>query len=112
MNTINTRRTATTLAAAAAVAGALTIMSAVAPTTASAHRPDPAPRCAVSDDAAVGSSLASMDIDEIVTMLKVRRAMYLADHPSQDSDCYPGSAGCGEPDSSGGGSSSGGGDGH
>lgn len=74
MNTANTRRTVTTLAAAAAVAGALTIMSAVAPTTASAHRPDPIP-----DN--VGSSIGSMDIDEIVTMLKVRRAMYLIDHP-------------------------------
>ena len=85
MNTANTPGTVTTLAAAAAVACALTIMSAVAPTTASAHRPDPVPdpatRCAASADNTVGSSLASMDIDEIVTMLKVRRARYLIAHP-------------------------------
>lgn len=81
MNTTKTRRTVTNLAAAAAVAVALTIMSAVAPTTAGAHPvpiPDPATRCAES----AGSSIASMDIDQIVTMLKVRRARYLSDHPS------------------------------
>ena len=85
MNTINTRRAATTLAAAAAVAGALTVMSAVAPTAASARLPDPIPdlatRCEASIDKPVESKLASMDIDEIVTMLKVQRAMYLIDHP-------------------------------
>ena len=78
----------TTIAAAtAAVAGALTIMSAVAPTAASARRvdpnadpvADPAGRCAVSTEYA--SSTASMDIAKIVTMLKVRRAKYLYDHP-------------------------------
>ncbi|MFE7223930.1 hypothetical protein ACFU7D_03995 [Nocardioides sp. NPDC057577] len=82
MNT-TTHRTATTLAAATAVAGALTIMSAVAPTAASARRvdpvADPAARCAVSTGDA--SSTAPMDIAEIVTMLKVRRAKYLFDHP-------------------------------
>lgn len=85
MNTTDTRRTATTLASVAAVAGALTIMSAVAPTAASARRvdpePDPATRCAVSIDNTVGSSIATMEIDEIVTMLKVRWATYMADHP-------------------------------
>ena len=82
MNTTNTRRAVTNLAATVAVAGALTIMSAVAPTTAGAHPadpiPDPTTRCAES----VGSSIASMDIDQIVTILKVQRARYLIDHPS------------------------------
>lgn len=83
MNTATTHRTATALATAAA-AGALTIVSLIAPTAASAHRPDPVPdpvtttRCA---ESAGGSSIGSMDIDEIVTMLKVRRAKYLFDHP-------------------------------
>lgn len=86
MNTTNTHRTATTLATAAA-ASALIIMSAVAPTAASAHRPDPIPdpatatRCAEGAGDTEGSSIGSMDIDEIVTMLKVRRAKYLFDHP-------------------------------
>lgn len=79
MNTATTHRTATALATAAA-AGALTIVSLIAPTAASAHRPDPVTttRCA---ESAGGSSIGSMDIDEIVTMLKVRRAKYLFDHP-------------------------------
>ncbi|MFI5624384.1 hypothetical protein ACIA03_13050 [Nocardioides sp. NPDC051685] len=85
MNIANTRRAATTFATTAAIAGVLTIMSAVAPATANAHPvlpiPDPATRCVETVDDAVGSSTASMDIDQIVTMLKVRRAAYLNDHP-------------------------------
>lgn len=85
MNTTNTCRTVTNLAAAAAVAGALTIMSTVAPTAASAHFPgpvpDPATGCTESACDTGGSRIGSMEIDEIVTMLKVRRAKYLFDHP-------------------------------
>ncbi|WP_143033786.1 hypothetical protein [Nocardioides sp. YR527] len=82
MNTENTRRTATALATAVAAASALTVMSAVAPAEAGARPVDPAadPVTLCLDDP-TESSTGSMEIDEIVTMLKVRRARYLADRP-------------------------------
>ncbi|MFJ9393193.1 hypothetical protein ACIRON_30525 [Nocardioides sp. NPDC101246] len=82
MNIENTRRTTTALATAVAAAGALTVISAAVPAAAGARPVDPAadPVTLCVDDP-TESSTGSMEIDEIVTMLKVRRAKYLADHP-------------------------------
>jgi hypothetical protein len=74
MNSTNTRRTAATLATATAAVLALGTVSA---SPADANRPAPDGGRTTT----VGSSTVSMDIDEVVTMLKVQRAQYLIDHP-------------------------------
>jgi hypothetical protein len=75
MNGTNIRRTATTLATATAAMLALASVTA-SPADANRRAPDGG------RTTTVGSSTVSLDIDEIVTMLKVQRAQYLIDHPS------------------------------
>lgn len=75
MNT-NTRHTAATLATATAVAAALTIMSAIAPTAASAHRADPFSGPATD---CVGSA-GTVDIALVVAHRKAAMAQYYVDH--------------------------------
>ena len=83
MNTTGTRHTATTLTAAAAVAGALTIISASAPTAASANMPDPlagptATQCGADVDS-TGSGDAALDIAH----RKAQMAQYYIDHAQE-----------------------------
>ncbi|MGY2702344.1 MULTISPECIES: hypothetical protein [unclassified Nocardioides] len=74
MNTTNARLAAATATAATAAVVALGPVSA---SPANANRPAPSEGCSTTPRA----STASMDIDQIVTMLKVQRAQYLIDHP-------------------------------
>jgi hypothetical protein len=78
MNTTNIRRTTALATAAAATATAAVLaLGTVSASPADADRPAPDG----GPTTTVGSSVMSMDIDEIVTMLKVHRAQYLIDHP-------------------------------
>ena len=79
INTIDTRHTAATLATATAVAAALTTVSAIAPTAAGAHRPDPFPGPATHSVASVGST-GTFDIALFVAHRKARMAQYYVDH--------------------------------
>jgi hypothetical protein len=75
MNSTNIRRTTATLATATAAVLALGTMSA-SPALAGRTTPDGGGRTTT-----VGSSTVPMDMDLVVTMLKVKRAQYLIDHP-------------------------------
>ena len=76
MNTTSTRRTAATLGTATAFAAALTITSAIAPTAASAHRPDPLS----GPTTQCGGTVASFDIALEVAHRKACAAQYYVDH--------------------------------
>jgi Spy/CpxP family protein refolding chaperone len=79
MNTTGTRHTAATLATATAVAAALTIMSAIAPTAASADRPDPFLGPAPHGVGSVGGA-GTLDIALEIAHRKALRAQYYVDH--------------------------------
>ena len=79
MNTTNTRHIAATVATTTAVAAALTIVSASAPTVASAHQaaplPGPATSCVGSD-----GSAGTLDIPLEIAHRKSLWSQYYIDH--------------------------------
>ena len=79
MNTTNTRHITATVATATAVAAALTIMSAIAPTAASAKRPDPFPGPATQYVGSLGS-IGSTDIALVIAHRRAEAAQYFVDH--------------------------------
>ena len=82
MNTTTTRRTAATLATATAAAAALTILSAIAPPTASAQCLDTCPGTVTTSLVEVDNGW-TQDIGQYVAHLKTACAQYYIDHPGE-----------------------------
>jgi hypothetical protein len=80
MNTTTTRHTTAALATATAAAAALTILSAIAPTTASAQCLDTCPGSATLLVGSLGSA-GTVDIALDIAHRKAELAQYYLDHP-------------------------------
>jgi len=91
MNTKGTRHTATTLTTAAAVAAALTIISASAPTAANALQPDPLAGPAATQCVGTVSNAGAVDntgIDDSAVEIAHRKAQMAQDYVDHTTELH------------------------